>query len=393
MDKKKSSKIKIPTTFEEFTKYKSKMPKYYTFDNDGNAVVYDKDGTVLQTIDIPFYRSTVFEEIDAMENERKELVSTAEDAMEIAQEKLRKRLQEYTDGKRSAAAVVRANIAVEEADIARQIAKYPVEFINVIDTIDKNKVLYDQKHDKRKLGFPLVCKIAYPHDLALYYTREGDAPIEDVVEGTIEINDGEIYFDDPEDAEYGYLSPYWPVDFVVGTTEYCMAGQAVAAEIAQRMGEDEYRKKILDTRSPKTIRKLRRDLQKARGSLDQDILREIHIAVQRAKFTQHKELLQKLLDTEDAPLMYANSSKSEGLGRTYEEIKAGSRPTGTNLLGTVLEELRSELRGSTDDIDTIIASSRAEARTNKKDGTISAEKAAQRRLFFIRKGSATGATA
>ena len=116
------------------------------------------------------------------------------------------------------------------------------------------------------------------------------------------------------------------------------------------------------------------------------------MAVQRAKFTQHRELLDRLLETGDAPLMYANSSKSEGLGRTYEEIRAGSKPTGTNLLGEVLQDLRTELRGSTTDLDAIISTAKSEAATNKKDSTISAEKVEARRRFFIRRNSGAAGT-
>jgi ribA/ribD-fused uncharacterized protein len=391
----KTSKIKIPTSFEEWTKLKAKQPQYYTFDDNGDAVVVDKNGDILSTIEIPYYRAATFEELDAMDNERREMVSAAEDAMEIAQEKLRERLMKYRDGKRSAAAVMRANIEVEEADIARQTAKYPVEFIYSITSIDKNRVLFDAKYDVRKLEHPLVMRVGYPYDLTAYYTREGEAPPTPSIESSVEespmIIDGEIYFDDPEDVTYGFLSPYWSADIVVGTTEYCMVGQAVAAEIATRMGEEEYRKKILDTRSPKTIRKLRRELQREKGLPEMNILREIHMAANRAKFTQHKDLLERLLATENAPLMYANSSKTDGLGRTYEEIKAGSRPTGTNLVGEVLQDLRTELRGSTQEIDEIVAASRADAAANRKDGTISAEKVASRRLFFIRRNSGTAA--
>jgi ribA/ribD-fused uncharacterized protein len=391
-----SSKIKIPTTFEDFCAYKHKKPRFYTFSEEGNAIVIDRDGTVLHTIELPYYRQTTFQEIDTLNEERKEKISVEEDAIEKAQEKLRQRIQGYKDGKRSATTVMIANIDVEKADIARQVAKYPLQFINVIPSIDRPKVILNERYDTRKLEFPLVCNITYPHDLQELYVREGEAPVleERVSSEELSISmTGEIYFDDPEDAEYGFLSPYWPVEFVVGTTLYFTAGQAAAAEAATHLEAPEWRKKILDTRSPKTIRKLRRDMLKEKGAVAQDILRDIVMAVQRAKFTQHRELLDRLLETGDAPLMYANSSKSEGLGRTYEEIKAGSKPTGTNLLGEVLQDLRTELRGSTTDADTIIATAKSEAAANKKEATVSAEKVEARRRFFIRRNSGAGATA
>jgi ribA/ribD-fused uncharacterized protein len=389
-----SAKIKIPTTFDDFCKYRQKKPRFYTFSEEGNAIVIDRDGTVLHTIELPYYRQTTFQEIDTLNEERKEKVSAEEDAIEQAQEKLRQRIQGYKDGKRSAAAVMRANIVVEEADIARQIAKYPLQFVNIIPSIDRTKVILNEKYDTRKLEFPLVCNVTYPHDLQELYVREGEAPAsEELISSEEVMADGEIYFDDPEDAEYGFLSPYWPVEFVVGTTQYFTAGQATAAEAATHLEAPEWRKKILDTRSPKTIRKLRRDMLKEKGAVAQDILRDMLIAVHRAKFTQHRELLDRLLETGDAPLMYANSSKSEGLGRTYEEIKAGSKPTGTNLLGEVLQDLRTELRGSTTDTDTIIATAKSEAAANKKESTISAEKVEARRRFFIRRNAGAGTTA
>lgn len=371
--------IKIPTSFEEFAKLRAKMPANYTFNDDGNAVVM-KDGDELHTIELPTYRKTTLAELLDMEEKRKEAISQLEDQYEAAMDKLRERIRAYRDGKRSANGAVRANIAVEELDIALQTVKYPVELLNIIEHVDKNRVLYEQKYDMRKLEHPLVCHVGYPYEFQAYYVRESDEIVEESI--PTELSSEEIYFDDP-DGEHGYLSPYWPIEFVVGETRYFTAGQAVAAEAAKLYGDDIVRKELLNTRSPKTIRKLRRDLLKAHGPVEPAKLKEIQYAVQKAKFTQSRELLDLLLGTGDAPLMYANSSVSEGLGKTEDELRAGSKPTGTNLVGQVLQELRSELR-MVEDADGFVKGSAAEATKNQKEATVSADTIAQRRLFFIR---------
>jgi hypothetical protein len=62
---------------KKFYKAKLKKPDLFTYDDDGNLIELNKDGSIIKTISLPNYRQLTLEEFDEMELKRKEAIAIA----------------------------------------------------------------------------------------------------------------------------------------------------------------------------------------------------------------------------------------------------------------------------------------------------------------------------
>lgn len=106
---------------------------------------------------------------------------------------------------------------------------------------------------------------------------------------------------------------------------------------AQKFQDEDTQEAIRRTKSPMIAARMGRDRSKPLRpdweSVKDDIMRK---AV-RAKFTQHDDLKQKLLDTSDAKIV-EHTERDSYWGD-------GGDGSGKNMLGLILMQVRSELRG------------------------------------------------
>ena len=92
--------------------------------------------------------------------------------------------------------------------------------------------------------------------------------------------------------------------------------------------------------------------------------------VLRAKFTQHPDLKELLLSTGDARLV-ENATVDNAVNRLWGEVDG----VGRNMLGVLLMEIRTELRSSDDESDTILATAeRSRVRTSRSSCSKSLER-------------------
>jgi N-glycosidase YbiA len=107
---------------------------------------------------------------------------------------------------------------------------------------------------------------------------------------------------------------------------------------AQKFEDSRLRESIRRTRSPMIAARMGRDRKKPlRGDWEAVKVEVMRRAV-RAKFTQHDDLRQTLVGTEDATIVEHTENDS-----TWGD---GGDGTGQNLLGQILMAVRSELRGA-----------------------------------------------
>jgi 1-deoxy-D-xylulose 5-phosphate reductoisomerase len=62
---------------KKFYKAKSKKPEQYGYDDNGNLIELNKEGTVIKTIALPDYRTPTYEEFDEMEEQRSKQIALA----------------------------------------------------------------------------------------------------------------------------------------------------------------------------------------------------------------------------------------------------------------------------------------------------------------------------
>lgn len=133
-----------------------------------------------------------------------------------------------------------------------------------------------------------------------------------------------------QDGEYGYLSNFYPSRIYIDNKWYATVEHAYQA--AKTYDETEI-KRIRQAKTPAEAKRLG---QKVELRSDWDLRKKFFMKeCLIAKFTQHHELRQKLLDTgieqlvEDSPIDYYWGCGSDG--------------TGKNVLGKLLMEIRKEL--------------------------------------------------
>ena len=116
---------------------------------------------------------------------------------------------------------------------------------------------------------------------------------------------------------------------------------------ARKFGDTEIQAKILKTASPKSAKTLGKKVKDFKEEEWNETKEAVMRTALKAKFTQHPELLKKLRDTGDRPLAEADPrSKEWGIGTSADTSKAKdpARWPGKNKLGTLLMELRTELK-------------------------------------------------
>ena len=126
---------------KSFYKARVKKPNLYTYDDVGNLVELNKEGTFIKTIPLPDYRLPTYEEFDEMEEKRLAAIAGANKDFEDARIELRSAISnpEIPDSE-----VLRINRKVKEADIKLQAIRFPLQFIEKEDSVSINLIDFDK---------------------------------------------------------------------------------------------------------------------------------------------------------------------------------------------------------------------------------------------------------
>ena len=152
-----------------------------------------------------------------------------------------------------------------------------------------------------------------------------------------------VYFYDPVEGEYGFLSNYFEAGIAFNDRRYPSSEHAYQAAKAADRGMHDW---LAASPTPQlaavagdalTAEQSRADWLAIRVPLMRQIL--------RAKFTQHRDLLARLLATGERRLAELASGPSEA-NLFWSEVDGA----GDNMLGRLLMELRSDLRNANHDI-------------------------------------------
>jgi len=335
---------------KRFYKAKAKKPELFGYDDDGNLVELNKEGTVIKTYSLPNYRPPTYEEIDEMESKRAEDIAIANKEFEDARRELRNLVPDTPDSD-----VLRVNRKVKEADVRLQAIRFPLQYVEIIDGIPINKIDFDKTFEKRKFPYSFLFLKERSFTLEAQYVRTGKAPVKPLISVAEAKAAAEaaniplvILFEDPNTNDYGFLSLKWTVEIEFNNTMYNSAKQAIAAELAKVFNDQENLQKIMVA---DTADEVSYELDDVPGLENQDKwndnIKQLLYDVNIAKFNQYPELVTRLLETKTAILgAYIPNDNLIGIGLSLDNIQSKNpiNWTGQNLLGKVLMDIREKFK-------------------------------------------------
>jgi predicted NAD-dependent protein-ADP-ribosyltransferase YbiA (DUF1768 family) len=349
-----------------FFKKRVKHPAEYTFAGDGNLKSADINVKLLRYVPLDSaYR-------EAQEQARLDAIAELESSLVTAGETLR---AAWTSG--SVPAILRANQEVVELEARRAYARSALRFSKELSNPVTRDVLFDQPYETRKLIYASKAKFQYydpdketeitpgdPFDMAIVSIRYRDFPSErfygryvpdsevpkpaaaapDEMEFRKVLKDGRkarIVFD-TEDAVNGFLSPMWPVEFVVAETRFFTAYQAYEVLRAKELGNDTLVASLLKTRSVRMMRVLTQKVTDHPADA-----KGLWVSIYTALYEQHPELQAKLIETGADSIVYADARpgpSGTGVSQKDAAILDAAQWKGENLVGLAQEQVRSQLR-------------------------------------------------
>lgn len=360
----------------KFFRKRNKRPDQYTYLTDGNLAILGKEGDVKETLPLKTYVPYDASTWATRDQRRLDAIAMAETAYEDARAGLRAAMEMY-QATGAVKPVLDAQAACAAADAVMARVRYGSRGMTMEANPETRDVVFSQGREARKLvspeeaeGWSEVLKNAkglarmvtreYP-----YYTFYGsyveapsvpsldaDAALDEVPdesEASVRqrLRDGRMarVIFDPDDGPNGFLSPFFPVEFTMGSTNYFTAYQAYEAERAKEAGNEPLRTKILGSRSARTIR----NLVKAFKTEPKDA-KGLWMRIFTALFTQHGVLKERLLGTGTDALVFADAlggNAGIGLAPGDSGVVDPAKWKGGNLVGLVLETLRIQYREGT----------------------------------------------
>jgi ribA/ribD-fused uncharacterized protein len=361
---------------KRFYKGRAKKPDLFGYDDDGNLIEKNKEGTVIKTITLPNYRRPTLEEYDEMEEKRTQNIATATKEFEDARRELRDVIFK-PDTQESE--VLRVNRKVVEADIKLQSARFPLRYVSVADSIMIKDIDFSKSFEKRKYPYSFVFLEERPFTLQEQYVRIGKAPEKPLV-SLAEAKAAEdlavpvILFADSETNEYGYMALDWAVQLEFNGIMYISAKQAIAGEIAKSFNDQENLQKIMLAESSDEISY---SVENVPGETEtneikwNDLTKQLIYDINIAKFNQYPELAARLLETKGAQLgAYIPNDNLIGIGISIDNVQSLNpiNWTGQNLLGKALMDIRNKMRTERELISQQEAPTVAPVQKRKKPG-------------------------
>jgi ribA/ribD-fused uncharacterized protein len=336
-----------------FYKARAKKPDLFTYDDDGNLVELNKEGSVVKTIPLPEYRSPTLEEFDEMEKNRMTAVAAAQKEVTDAYKELQQLLSQEEYLKSDA---LRLNRKVKEADIKLLATRFPLRFVSLDPfSFPIKDIEFDKSYEKRKYPYSHYFLQENPFTLQEQYVRVGKAAVKPSI-SVAEAKAAEdnaikvILFAQPDTNDYGFLSLDWSVELEFNGTMYHSAKQALAAELAKGFNDEENLQRIMTTESATEITY---DLSNVPGDADanepkwNDLTKRLLYDINIVKFNQYPELAGRLLETKNAQLgAYIPDDNLLGIGISIDNVQAQNPVnwTGQNLLGKALMDIRQKMR-------------------------------------------------
>ena len=357
-EKKKGTKrqIPVPKDSASFFRARAKDPKTFTFTPDGNLQVPAMRDLPPKIIEIPSYRPSTSEELAITEGLRYDKIKEVEREYD---EKLRT-LKEAMATWRSTGAssdAIETQRELARLDALRTHLRSPLRWTVMNKRLTIRDVLVDNFYEVKKLKYPVYNLILRGNTFEdLVKVKGADAEAEAAEAAAAEAaevvpvvaEEAFVFFGDPEDPDYGPLSPYTMIDFVFNSTMYTSLIQAYELERITRLGRrKDFGSLLLKERNPEKIRAL---ALKIAGDIENP--RELWIEILKTLLTQHPKYKSILESTGKSTLVYANMKEKTipaprrwGIGLKADDPGALDRTQwqGPNTLGQAWQAVRGSL--------------------------------------------------
>jgi predicted NAD-dependent protein-ADP-ribosyltransferase YbiA (DUF1768 family) len=355
-----------------FFKKRERFPNLFTYNKSGDLTIFNKAGTLEDTISLKTFVPLDPQQREVMDQERLDALGEAQLRYETAMLTLREAAEQYKiTGNQQP--VIAAQKATSDADQVLSRIRYGSRGIQSLPNPEIREVQFDRPKEGRKLfpmfGDPFKKQLfrlivrEHPH-LKFNGTYVESPPDEEEpptaptearnsdASARQKLRDGRwarIFFE-VDDGPSGFLSPFWPVEFTMeteggGSVRYFTGSQAWEYARAKEAGNDMMMKSILQSRSTRNIRFITKTL-----STQPRNPKELWLRIFTAIYDQHPELRDRLLATGTDALVFADVRKGPsgtGFGERSKETLDASKWTGENAVGYALETLRYQLREGT----------------------------------------------
>ena len=286
---------KVPNDLKTFYAARAKNPSLYNYDGRGNLVIREENGSIKTTIPLPKYRKLSPEELEDLEERRRQNIQEIEDEYVIASNELHQLIDDFNNGRKLQYQLKDAQLRMADIDMRRSKAYYAKqEAIRVTEVIQTKDIYYDIKGSpgERGITHPIFRRIIAQHNPDDYWVRamtEDEEANEEALaaqkaEETTRIGNGEepgirsvnrgleplvaepdrnliILFNRPEDdVKWGVFANDYPIEFNWQGIKYFTVDQALAAEKARFFGKADSIAEIMRTRSAVTMRSIARKI-------------------------------------------------------------------------------------------------------------------------------------
>ena len=339
---------KVQTFFTKMTKKpnkKSKKREYYVISEKGDLVTLDANKEVISTIVLQYYRPYSAEELETIEKARIDAIIEVEEEIE-AQKKL---YREEVDMELK----FNINSNIQDLETKRNYLISPYMSIKDVNSIEIRDILLEENKEKRKMSDTVFQLITRNFPLwKLYGKYTPTKEILNVAEQKgVRLEPGEVFltngrvarlFNKEDDEHNGFLSIYLVKDFVYNDINFSSPYQAFEYTRLKMLKEDVLADKLLTTRSVRSIRHWVKETRTMIPQTEQlwgEILKEF--------YTQHSDLMKKLLETKDDILAFVSKAKYlGGIGIDIDDeqrFDTSAWKYKNNIVGEVLMKLRSEM--------------------------------------------------
>jgi predicted NAD-dependent protein-ADP-ribosyltransferase YbiA (DUF1768 family) len=266
--KKPERKAKVPKQADSFEKssteekiklfysYRSKFPQFFVYTAEGNLQVLENPKEIPPMV-IPLrafgaLRPEELQEIEVKQN-AEQLTVEAEYVEKLKE--LREAHELYNPmSPESTAAIVRINEQLRQLSVLRNKTMYPEQWVKTIESVDTRRILLDQPHEERKMGYPVFLYKRFNlsrADAEGHYREHGEGVLGSMEGGTVV-----LFITDTEDPKTGMFHPATEREFIFNETRYASPYQAYETERFKELEDEKMVKQLLNTRSAKTIKNL-----------------------------------------------------------------------------------------------------------------------------------------
>lgn len=281
-----------------FYRLRAKNPRVYQYTAEGNLEIKagNPAGFPASLIMLRAFSELRSEELEELEVKQKEQQAEVENQYVAKMKELRGVYDAFLSDKTNtdlANQVVRLNEELRELSVRRNKILYPEHWIHDVENPEVRKILLDQTHEERKLGYDAYLFKRYSlsrQDAEGHYRAHGE-----VVAGMKGGATTVFFLTSSDDPKTGAFHPITETEFVYNETKYASPYQAYETERFKMLEDEGMVKKLLGTRSAKTIRQL--VSQDPRPVQNPELL---WTEILEALYTQNKSLAEKLKETGSA---------------------------------------------------------------------------------------------